>query len=395
MDMVSLTNEQRMIVNTVNNLARAEFSEKACTWQGEKPWENIKTLADEGFLAVNLPEEYGGGGMTEFETLLVMETVGRTCPDTAKALFETNFISPRMVSKFAPEKVKQEYLPPVANGEEHIVIAISEPQGGSDIQAIETRVEERGDELVLNGEKIWVSGPDASSAVVWAKFPEGLGAVLVDLDAEGVELSEVYTNMFGGDQGHFFFNEVVIPRENVLVRGEEEFTKMVDSLNWERLGGAIFANLIAICAFEKALDYAQEREQFGQPIGDFQGIEWKLADMAKQIEVSRAFTHQAAKSASENNRIPDEFETTIAKCFSAEMVDPVVSEALQIHGAAGYQQGHPLEYLYRLARSRRIGGGTTEMQKNSIATVLKRDGYNPIGGGDKTRRAKEGSYTQL
>lgn len=393
--MVSLSDEQRMIVNVVDDLAKKEFSEKACTWQGEKPWENIKTLADEGFLGVNLPEEYGGGGMTEFETLLVMETVGRTCPDTAKALFEASFISPRMVSKFAPEEVKEEYLPPIVNGEEHIVIAISEPQGGSDIQAIETRVEEQGDNLVLNGEKIWVSGPDASSAVVWVKFPEGLGAVLVDLDADGVELSEVYTNMFGGDQGHFFFNDVVIPREHVLVRREEEFTKMVDSLNWERLGGAIFGNLIAICAFEKALAYAQEREQFGQPIGDFQGIEWKLADMAKQIEVSRAFTYQAAKSASENDRVPDEFETTIAKCFSAEMVEPVVSEALQIHGAAGYQQGHPLEYLYRLARSRRIGGGTTEMQKNSIATILKQDGYKPFGRDEKTTRAEGGDYTQL
>lgn len=393
--MVSLSDEQRMIVNVVDDLAKKEFSEKACTWQGEKPWENIKTLADEGFLGVNLPEEYGGGGMTEFETLLVMETVGRTCPDTAKALFEASFISPRMVSKFAPEEVKEEYLPPIVNGEEHIVIAISEPQGGSDIQAIETRVEEQGDNLVLNGEKIWVSGPDASSAVVWVKFPEGLGAVLVDLDADGVELSEVYTNMFGGDQGHFFFNDVVIPREHVLVRREEEFTKMVDSLNWERLGGAIFGNLIAICAFEKALAYAQEREQFGQPIGDFQGIEWKLADMAKQIEVSRAFTYQAAKSASENDRVPDEFETTIAKCFSAEMVEPVVSEALQIHGAAGYQQGHPLEYLYRLARSRRIGGGTTEMQKNSIATILKQDGYKPFDRDEKTTRAEGGDYTQL
>ena len=393
--MVSLSDEQRMIVNVVDDLAKKEFSEKACTWQGEKPWENIKTLADEGFLGVNLPEEYGGGGMTEFETLLVMETVGRTCPDTAKALFEASFISPRMVSKFAPEEVKEEYLPPIVNGEEHIVIAISEPQGGSDIQAIETRVEEQGDNLVLNGEKIWVSGPDASSAVVWVKFPEGLGAVLVDLDADGVELSEVYTNMFGGDQGHFFFNDVVIPREHVLVRREEEFTKMVDSLNWERLGGAIFGNLIAICAFEKALAYAQEREQFGQPIGDFQGIEWKLADMAKQIEVSRAFTYQAAKSASENDRVPDEFETTIAKCFSAEMVEPVVSEALQIYGAAGYQQGHPLEYLYRLARSRRIGGGTTEMQKNSIATILKQDGYKPFGRDEKTTRAEGGDYTQL
>jgi alkylation response protein AidB-like acyl-CoA dehydrogenase len=125
---------------------------------------------------------------------------------------------------------------------------------------------------------------------------------------------------------------------------------------------------------DKALDYAGDREQFGQPIGDFQGIEWKLADMATELEASRALTYRAAYNAVEQGRVPDRLETSIAKLFSAEMVEDVVSESLQTFGAAGYQKEHPLEYLYRLQRSRRIAAGTDEIMKNNIADELYEGG---------------------
>jgi alkylation response protein AidB-like acyl-CoA dehydrogenase len=168
--------------------------------------------------------------------------------------------------------------------------------------------------------------------------------------------------------------DVEIPDERVLVRGEDAFGDLLEALNWERLGTVAFTNAMASCALDKALEYAETREQFGQPIGEFQGIEWKLADMAKQLEVSRALAHRSATTAMEQDAHPDPYETSVAKLFSAEMVERVVSEAVQVHGANGYMQEMPLGYLYRLARGRRIGAGTDEVMKNTIARMLKRDG---------------------
>ncbi len=129
---------------------------------------------------------------------------------------------------------------------------------------------------------------------------------------------------------------------------------------------------------DRALEYARDREQFGQPIADFQGIEWKFADMLREVEASRALTHRAARRAEARGRVPDRLDAALAKLYSGEMVERVVSEALQIHGANGYQRDHPLEYLYRVARGRRLAAGTDEIQKNTIAQALKADGLPPL-----------------
>ena len=175
-------------------------------------------------------------------------------------------------------------------------------------------------------------------------------------------------------QTHFYMEEVTVPEENVLARGRSGFKQILQALNWERIGSATLANAIGKCAISHALEYATDREQFGQPIGDFQGIEWKLADMTKELEASRTLTYRAAMNARDGDQPPDRLETSLAKLYSGEMVEYVTSEALQIHGANGYQQGHPLEYLYRLARGRRLAAGTDEIQKNQIASVLKERG---------------------
>jgi alkylation response protein AidB-like acyl-CoA dehydrogenase len=371
--MVTLTDEQRMLVSTLEDIATREFADEACAWDGEKPWENLELLADEGFLGISLPSEYGGGGMTEFEALLMQETIGRVCPDTAYALPDTT--AARAIAMFGSELAKQRYLPPVTAGEDFIAIAISEPEAGSDVTAMNTRAEERDGTVWLTGEKIWVSGvPEASAAVVWAKFPEGIGTVIIEFDQPGVEIGNHFTNMFGHTQTQFYMEGVAVDEDHILTRGRDAFKKQLKSLNWERLGNAALSNATALCAFDKALEYADGREQFGQPIGDFQGIEWKLADMAKQLQVSRAMMYSAAERAMGQGRVPDRLATHIANLYSGEMLERVVSEALQIHGANGYQQGHPLEYLYRFARSRRIAAGTDEIQKNTIAGVLKSEG---------------------
>lgn len=348
---LALTDEQHMLVETVTELSEEEFADAAFTWEGEHPRENIKTFADHGFLGVNLPVEYGGGGMSELAVVLQVEAIGRICSDTAYALCAQSMVSPRAIEMFGSEAAKEKYLPAVTSGEMEIGIAISEPEAGSDSRNMTTTVEEADDgELYINGEKIWVGNvPNSDAAVVWAKFPEGLGTVIMDSDAAGVEIAQHYTNMHGGTQTQFYTQDVHTPKDHVLVRGEEALYEQLKPLNWERVGSATHANSMSICALEKAIEYAQQRQQFDQSISEFQGIRWKVADMMKQLESARLVTYRAAESA-ENGHAPDRLQTSTAKLQASETVENVTSEALQIHGANGYQNGHPLEYLYRLAR---------------------------------------------
>lgn len=364
-----------MLAQSLQKIANNEFAERAFDWNGEPPWQNVELLAEQGFLGINIDEKYGGGGMSEFEAMLTIEIVGQVCPDTAEFLYNQQMVAPRAIEMFGTEAAKERYLPGVTAGEDAIAIAISEPESGSDVGSMHTTAEDSGDGLVVNGEKTWVSHvKHASAAVTWVKFPEGLGSVIVDLDSPGVEIQQHYTNMADHEQTHFYLEDVQVPAENVLTRGKEGFKSQLKALNWERLGSATLSNTIARCAVKKAVNYAEQREQFDQPIGDFQGIEWKIAEMVKELEASRALTYRAAERAHQMDRIPDRIDASIAKLFSGQMAESVVSEALQIHGANGYQRDHPLEYLYRLARGRRIAAGTDEIQKNTIASGIKSDG---------------------
>ncbi|MFB6310169.1 MAG: acyl-CoA dehydrogenase family protein [Salinirussus sp.] len=374
--MLNLDEEQRMVVGMIEELAEDEFADRAFDWDDEYPWPNMELLAEQGVLGINLPEKYGGGGMTEFEAILVVEAIGRVCPDTAYAVYGQSMVSPRAIDMFGTEAAKDKYLPPVIDGESAIAIAISEPHAGSDVGAMNTHVEEDGGDLYLSGEKIWVSSVEASdAAVVWTKFPDGnLGTVIMDFDAPGVEINEHYENMAGHHQTHFFMEDVPIPEENVLVRGRQAFKEQLKALNWERCGAGAVAAAIARCAFDIALEYAGDREQFGQPIGEFQGLRWKLADMATELEAARSLVYRSALNAEAAGRVPDRLEVSMAKLHACRMAEEVVSEALQVTGATGYQKDHPLEYLYRLQRGRRIAAGTDEVMKNTIADALFDEG---------------------
>lgn len=375
--MVKLTDEQRLVLSSIKELSEAEFADRAFTYEeGEPPKKNIELLADRGYLGINFDPKYGGGGMTEYEATLMTEVVGRTCPDTATYLAEQQLVAPRAVSMFGSDAAKEKYLPEVISGKSGFAIAMSEPGAGSNVKEMNTTVEEEGGELVLNGEKIWVSGATYYDyAVVWVKFPgEGFGSVIIDFDWEGIEVQEHYTNMAGDHQTHFYMKDVTVPEENVLTRGSDGFKEQLKALNWERIGTATITNSVALCAADKAIEYVEDREQFGQQIGEFQGVEWKLADMAKQIEAARSLAHNAAEDAISEGRVADPLQTSIVKLYSAEIAEQVVSEALQLHGANGYQQGHPLEYLHRYVRGFRIAGGTDEIMKNTIAKMLKKDG---------------------
>lgn len=370
--MYAFDTERQAIVEVVNELS-PELADRAFTWEEEFPWENLALLSEHGLLGLNIAEEYGGGGLTEHEAVLAVEAVGEVCPDTAELLMNCSLVAPRAIEMFGSEAVKDAYLPPVMDGEKFISIAMSEPGAGSDLRSMSTAVQAEDSRLVMNGKKIWVGRlQEASAAVVWTKFPEGLGTVVLDLDAPGVDVVRRYTNMAGTTQTHFSIDGVEIPPENVLTRGEDAFKKQIKSLNWERVGAAAFLNGVATNALRKAVSFAEEREQFGQHIGEFQGIQWKIADSLTRLESSRALTARAAENARNGvHRYPDPLVANMAKLEAADVANEVVDQSLQIHGARGYMQEHPLEYLYRLVRGYRIAGGTDEIQRNTIASLVQ------------------------
>lgn len=373
-----LTEEQRKFAEQAEDVA-AEFAVDAYTWQGDLPRENLQQLAEAYLYCPSISEEYGGQGMSDVAAMLLTEAVGRVCPDTGWFTYMQSMVAPRAVDLFGSRAVKEQYLPDVTAGEGIISIAISEPEAGSDVGSMTTRVTEENGELVCNGEKIWVGGiPFADAAVTWVKFPEGLGSIVLDLTDPGINVVEEYTNMAGYSQTNFTIDDVVIPETYVLTRGEQAFKEQLVSLNWERLGSAILSTAWAETALETALDYAQEREQFNQPIAEFQGIEWKLAEMYRLIETAAAVVYSPAAGAQGTDHAPPRLQTSVAKLHCSEMAEKVVSEAVQIVGARAYQRGHPLEYLYRLTRGRRIAAGTDEIMRNTIARALKETGLPAV-----------------
>ncbi|WP_276274036.1 acyl-CoA dehydrogenase family protein [Haloarcula litorea] len=376
--MQALTAEQRDFAERAEAVA-AEFADDAYTWRGDVPWENLRRLAEADLYCPSISEEYGGQGRSDVAAMLLTEAVGRACPDTGWFTYMQSMVAPRAIDLFGSEAVKSEYLPDVTAGESFVSIAISEPEAGSDVGSMTTEVTEEDGQLVCNGEKTWVGGvPFGDAAVTWVRFPEGLGSVVIPYDDPGVEIEEVYTNMAGYAQTHFTIDDVVVPESHVLTRGKEAFKEQLVSLNWERLGSSALTVAWAEAALEQALDYASEREQFGQPLDEFQGIEWKLAEMYRRVETAASLVYMAAAGAQGHERPPSRLRTSTAKLHCSRIAEEVVSEAVQTVGARAYQQGHPLEYLYRFARSRRIAAGTDEMQLNTIAGALKEDGLPAV-----------------
>ncbi|MBV0923872.1 acyl-CoA/acyl-ACP dehydrogenase [Halomicroarcula limicola] len=376
--MRTLTAEQRDYAERAESVA-AEFEEEAYTWGGDVPWENLQRLAEADLYCPSISEEYGGQGLSDVTAMLLTEAVGRVCPDTGWFTYMQSIVAPRAIDLFGSETVKEEFLPAVTAGESFVSIAMSEPDAGSDVGSMTTEVTEEDGQLVCNGEKTWVGGvPFGDAAVTWVRFPEGLGSVVIPYDDPGVEIEKVYTNMAGYAQTHFTIDDVVIPETHVLTRGKEAFKEQLVSLNWERLGSSILTVAWAEAALEQALEYASEREQFGQPIDEFQGIEWKLAEMYRQVETAASLVYMSAAGAQGHERAPPRLQTSTAKLHCSQIAEEVVSEAVQIVGARAYQQGHPLEHLYRFARSRRIAAGTDEMQLNTIAGALKDDGLPAV-----------------
>jgi alkylation response protein AidB-like acyl-CoA dehydrogenase len=372
-----LTAEQAEFRAGVRTLADSVFAERAQRWdeREEYPWDNVKDLVGAGLMGLTIPKEYGGGDRPVMDVVLAIEEVARACGVTARVVVEGNLGVVGALKAYGTEAQKRRYFPWVLEGEKP-AIAISEPEAGSAATDLSTRAEEVSGGFALTGQKRWITGAGTSRLyLVFARFgdrpgAEGIGGLLVERDTPGFTLGvrDYMMGLRGIPEGQLHFDRCFVPRENVLVEPGEGFKRLMRAYNGQRLGAATVALGLAQGAYERALAYAGERRQFGRPIADFQGIRWKLADMAVALDAARLLVHRAAARAGRG--FPDALEAAKAKTFTAEMAQQVTNQSLQIFGAAGYARSLPLERMVRDARMFAIGGGTLEMMRNLIADHL-------------------------
>jgi alkylation response protein AidB-like acyl-CoA dehydrogenase len=256
-------------------------------------------------------------------------------------------------------------------GEKLISVAMSEPNAGSATTDLKTTAEIKGDKVIINGSKVFnTHGPYNSYYVVWVRFGKGVetsGAVLVERDAPGFTLGKTEYHMSGEEHCALHFEDCEIPVDNILVP-ENGFRKLFTMFNIERLGNATRALSLAQSAFDMAVQHAKEREQFGRPIAEFQGIQWKVAEMKMKLDAARLLLYRAATNA--QTGAPKPIETSIAKAYANTAAFEVSHEALQIFGGYGYSTEYPLEYIFKRVRGWMIAGGTIEILKNSIASEV-------------------------
>jgi acyl-CoA dehydrogenase len=375
-----LSGEHKAIKQAVREFGENEMKPVAREHDesGEYPEEIRKKAAEYDFVAPGIPQEYGGAGMDLMESILVTEELWRADPGIGSAVGSAGF-GTNMIIKYGDEWMKEEYLPPIAAGDSASCSCISEPAHGSNAAGIETRAEKDGDEYVINGNKMWITnGTVADVAVVMTKTTpdaghKGISAILVPTDTEGFKTEKI-DNKLGiraSDLAEVMLDDVRVPEENVIGEVDKGFYQLMDFFASGRTGVAAQAVGAAQGAFDAALDYSQEREQFGQKIGEFQAIEHKLAEMATNIEAARSLTYRAASNVeSGNDDLAAKF-ASMAKLFASEHAVDVADEAIQVHGGAGYVSDHPVERFYRDARITKIYEGTSEIQKNIIADRLK------------------------
>jgi alkylation response protein AidB-like acyl-CoA dehydrogenase len=330
---------------------------------------------------MSVPEEYGGSNLPVFDTALVIEEIAKHCYTTAMGLMSLVGVQPRVISKYAPENLRQEILPKVCSGDVHLAVCMTEPHAGTDVPNYKTNTVIKGDKAIVNGVKTLISKvDDADWFVVFTRINgtpgrEGIGCVLVNRNMPGFEVTARYHTMGGEFLGELQFNDLEVPVENVILR-EGGFKKLLGAFNTQRCLNPSISLGMAEAAFEEAVSYVRERKIRGHSVGEFQGIQWKLADMYRDIEAGRALLYQAALSA---NPFPDPHMAAIAKMFVNEMAIRVSSEALQVHGGYGFTDEYPVSRIYRGVRYGTLGGGATEALKDLVGKTLVED-FDPVDG---------------
>lgn len=365
-----LTEEQRGLVDSVSRFAEAELAPGALdrAHSKEYPWDVARKLADMGLLGITMAEEDGGIGGTLMDAVLAIQTVAKYCPKSADVVQAGNFGPIRTFVEYATPEQKDRWLGRLLAGEMLISLGMSEPDAGSAVTELKTSAKEDGDHYILNGSKVFSThSPEAELFLIYCRFGPGLngiGSVLVERGTPGFTIGQPAGFMSGEEWCPLYFEDCRIPRANLLL-GPGGFKKQISGFNVERLGNSSRALALGRYAFDVARQHAQDRKQFGRPLCEFQGIQWKFAEMAMKLESAQMFLYRAANVP--NGTLPSANDTAMAKLACNLAGWEVSNEALQVMGGYGYSTESLVEYCVKRTRGWMIAGGSIEMLKNRIA----------------------------
>jgi alkylation response protein AidB-like acyl-CoA dehydrogenase len=395
-----LTPEQQALRARARALAREVIGPRAAEVDSTEayPWDNVAALRDAGFTGMTVPVELGGPGHSFLDAVLVVEEMAKVCGVTGRIAVECNMGAISTVLAYGTDSQRKLAADLVLGGDKP-AICITEPAAGSAASEMTTRADRRGDRYILNGTKHWITGGGVSVLhLVFARVfgedgaEEGIGGFLAVRDeTPGLRIGrrEPTLGLRGIPETEVILEDAEVAADMAVVPPSgfrKGFGDLMNAYNSQRVGAGTVALGLATGAHELALAYAKEREQFGRPIAEFQGLQWMLADMAVKLEAARSLTYRAAASRGPGGSpFPDPTLAAQAKIFTAETGIAVVSDALQVFGAAGYSRRNPLERMYRDVRMFTIGGGTAQILRTVVASRIldmklpqTRDGY--LGG---------------
>ncbi len=376
-----ISEEQRIIIDTLRNFCekRVKPVEEENDKEGRYPEDIVKEMAKLGFFGSAIPEKYGGNFVDYFTLALLSEEFAKYSPSLATVMGASSLLFGNNLARNGTESQKEKYLPIVATGEWIGCMGLTEPGAGSDAMSLSTTAKKVGDEYILNGTKTFISNaPVGDVALVYATLdkslgPKGICTFIVESGFEGYSAGKKFDKMGlrSSPTGELIFEDCRVPKENLV--GDEEglgAKHMVSGLDTERVEWGAMSLGLAQSAFDEALKYSLEREQFGGPIFNFQMVQKMIADMATEIEAARLLIYNAAAILDKggNGRLAASY----AKLFSCDMCMRVVIDAVQVHGSYGYIKEFRVERMMRDAKIFSIGAGTSEVQRMIICHYLRR-----------------------
>jgi alkylation response protein AidB-like acyl-CoA dehydrogenase len=368
-----LTAEQQAFRNSVRDFARKELAHGALerAHSSDYPTDVAKRMAELGLLGITVEEADGGIGGSLLDAVLAIEQIAAECPRSADVIHAGNFGALRVLAQFGSPEQKKRYLDPLLKGEGVICVAMTEPDAGSAMTDLATSATPDGEGFRINGSKIFTThGLHASVFLVYVRFGpslDGIGSVLIERGAKGFSFGSP-ANFLGGEQWNpLFFDDVYVPAENVLL-GPGGFKSQMAGFNVERIGNSARSLALGRYAYELARNHALTRHQFGRPLAQFQGLQWRFADMKIKLDAAQLLLYRAAVNA--DRGFPSPEETAIAKVMCNRVGFDVANEALQVMGGMGYSDETLVEYCLRRTRGWMIAGGTIEMLLNRIAESI-------------------------
>ena len=380
-----LNEEQLMIQSMVRDLARSEFAPKAMERDKTKefPSDNLAKLGELGLMGMMVPPEYGGSGADSVSYVLALAEVAYACASTAVVMSVHNSIVCESILRYGSDAQKEKYLKRMATGEMIGAFALTEPNAGSDPARQTTKAVFEGDRYVLNGTKRFTTtGKNAGIIIVTAKTDEqarhkGISAFIIEQGTPGLTVGRLEDKMGlrASDTVDLILEDCRIPADNRLGNEGDGFLIAMTGLDGGRIGIAAQSVGVATAAFDAAVQYSREREQFGQSISKFQGLRWIIADMATEIEAARLMMLSAAEMKDNGENFT--LQASMAKLFASEMVNRITAKAIQIHGGYGFTKEYPVERYYRDARVFTIYEGTSEIQRVVISNQILKDKRTP------------------